>query len=266
MKLKKIYKRLLREQGFSEEARELSEKLSDYKTDEKNLIFRAENNVIDTWKEREIRKDRKPRDTGEFTDAVVSELEDHIYTQYPKRSQSKFGVSKEYRSKLVMYADHNYIVFPHKQANIASLDMDSFTAYFEDATQNISDASNRNRLHEENVDLPDMIEKFFGIVNEPKPIEDTDMNWIGENWKELKEVATRKKDDRDMNRDEVYIAYQLYMFMVNIERYFDDLEHGTKPFSAEIIFDGPSYLLINKDFFGDYFVWSEDEWKLNIQD
>lgn len=265
MRLKEIFKKVLKEQDFSEEAQELSQVLSNYRTDERNLIYRAESNIVDAWREREIRKDRKPRDTGEFTDAVISELEDHIYTQYPKRSQSKFGVTKEYTDKLEMYANHNYIVFPHKSADIASLDIDSFTAYFEDATQNIKNSSNRFYHEKENIDLPDVVEKFLNIVNEPKPTEDLNMGWIGKNWKKAKKaIKKRKADSRTLSRDEAYIVSELELFIKRVGQYFDDLEMNVEPYSAEVIFDGPSYLLINTTFFEDYFVWSDNSWKVNV--
>lgn len=199
--------------------------MSKYKTNSKNLIYRADKGdygILDTWKERKIRKDRKPLDTGKFIDILISELEDSIYPNYPKRKESKFGVTKEYKGKLNMYSGQTYIVFPHKNANIASLNQDSFTAYFDKAQTHFENAIG---VYSHELDLPGIVDEFLSQSYEVENNQSI-FKWNENKWKKLKEVIENKRTEPSITGKEAEIISELFLFVVKIERYFSDLEGG----------------------------------------
>lgn len=265
------FKKILENKEEQTAARYLDDQLKlEYKNENKNLLYRKDETLIDTWKERDIRKDRKPLDTDTLVNKIVKCLEVKKFSNVPKRSKSKFAVSEGGKENLSLYSGYTYICFPHEDADVVSLNKDSYTKYFEKAYKHLRSAKERydedsGRFELKREEVPEVIIKFMDQLLDDwrydKSFVET-RNFICKNYDEI----VNKTADASSNSYEFHATPKLLNDLVTafskIESYFRDMEAGIKKGSEEVIFDGPSYILVHPDFFDEYFKWMDGMWQL----
>lgn len=263
MKLKKI----LKEQNDKKLAKKLDEKLQgEYLNTNRNLLFRSEQDLADAWNEKKIRKDRNPQDTAAFIDAIIMQLERDHYPEVPKRRKSKFAVTEEGKDQLSMYSGYTFVCFPHQSSNVYSIEEDAFTAYFQEAKSNFEKAVSKWYTSRNEYDFPDVIENFLQTFWDEwnggrGEMYGETMEFVSNNWKRLRKT-TKKLNKNYEDTKKTRILSNLYRGFRNIFLYFEEMEKGIVEGYEEIIFDGPSYIIIDETFFDTYIEWSEGSWGL----
>lgn len=250
-----------------QKAREMDNLLEEnYYSSCRHLLYRSDTTNAQTWKIKEIRSRRKPMSTPSYLDAIIMQLERDHYPHLPMRSRSKFAVEGNNQLKLSMYSGSTEICFPRKNADIYSLDEDSFTAYFSEARTHIEKGLYRYDREKRDVDLPKVIERFLEIFNnefvgrQNEMYSDT-MEFISNNWNELREES-RDANSIKGNKHEKFIGNRIYRFLRNLNSYFQNLEKGVQAESEEVIFNGSDYLLVDVGFFNEFFDWYDKRWQL----
>lgn len=264
MKLTDILREQQEEVQEIEAARELDRKMDQFQNGNQKLLFRAEDRIVDDYMIRKIRSMRKPRDTAPFIDAVVMALERTKYRSVPRRNASKFAVTEEEFQKLSMYGSAKYVVFPHEKGKIASLEGDAYTLYFDKAERNASKAGG---MYKARMDLGfEVLNRLAAAFSEIENRGSGDdgiymhlMEIVEYDWDGIGEKAVEAA--RGAGLEERTILNALKRFYDLINQYFKDLKSGIHA-GGEILFDGPKYLLVNREFFNEYFDWNGSAWRL----
>lgn len=213
-----------------------------------DLLVRGSNVEIDLFKEREIRKDRKPRDTIKLADAIIDGIEDGFYPDVPKRSQSKFAATDDNIDEVQQYGDFVYYCFPHKSAKIVSLEHDSLQ-YFEDM-RGLTTFVLKNFLGEFSHQKVPNTHAFMAAIFDAKNHGDLNSlyNHARRNWDEVV-YELNNIDQADFDQQQEDLFWDVSFRLEQIQNYFEDMKSGIQPNSKEVIFDGPKYLIVNRRFF-----------------
>lgn len=235
------------------------------------LLYRGSNVDIGDWKVRDIRKDRKPRDTHEYLQTTIDLVAEKMYPNVPKRSESKFAansVSEAERYAASMYDGSGgsvKVVFPEKGANVASFDSDTLTLYFGavesyfnqidwnlDSSVELTDnpIGKNQKLYHKFINLAlDVFDRKTHKTNEFVEI-------IKNHGDEIKAYAKKDKIKHEKLGEKVLGAIN------TIEAYFEEMKPGISGNAEEVIFDGDKYLAIEKEFFEKNFEF-DGKWKLD---
>lgn len=262
MKLKKI----LQETFDYKSAQELYRTLVDdgYKIDlsPSQLIYRGVSSDVSDWTVRGIRKNREPRNTYPYFDMLIYQIEDHLGSRVPRRRHSKFASGK--REIADEFGDV-YLCFPEQNANIVSFPQDTYDYFYEA----------QDYLHEVAYDFYE-IESDPSIETGNEPL-DTFLVYLTKLVFDKNSVAAAYVADYIYNEHETIIdqaenyiqntrgsqRLDLLEDAINsIWNYIDDMQPGVVPNSGEVIFDGDSYVLVDEEFFKEYFEWGGSNWKL----
>lgn len=221
-----------------------------------NLIIRGTDEKIDKFKEKKIRKDRSPRDTKSFTDALVNGIEDGYYPNVPKRSESKFAGTPDQISEIQQYGEYIYYCFPHETADVKSLPNDAIN-YFD------APFSSTPELLLKNVkkDLSPCFVELLKILRLGIPKR---MYQYGKNqWScvliEVDKLKPREliKNPEDLEgerlEDFIRMIESVKNYVNNVTDYFTEMEDGVTLGSSEVIFDGPKYLIVERDYLSENF-------------
>jgi len=255
-----------------EDTNKLSNVLPEFQTDipPSKLLYRGSKIDIGNWKVRDIRKDRKPRDTHEYLQKIFDLVAEKMYPNVPKRSESKFAansVSEAERYAASMYDGSGgsvKVVFPEKGANVASFDSDTLTLYFGavesyfnqfdwnlDSKVELTDnpIGKNQKLYHKFIDLAlDVFDRKTHKINEFVEI-------IKNHGDEIKKYAKKEKIKREKLGNKVLGAIN------TIEAYFEEMKAGISGSAEEVIFDGNKYLAIEKEFFEETFEF-DGKWKV----
>lgn len=260
-------KKLLESQKELQKAREMDKLIREkYYSCTAHLLYRSDTTNTDNWTVKKIRSRRRPMNTPDYLDAIIMQLERDHFSNLPKRSRSKFAVVGNNQLKLGMYQGSTEICFPRKDADIYSLDEDSFTAYFNEAERSLEKAVFRYVDNKGDVSFPEVIERFLEIFSS-EYVENQDemysgtMEYVSNNWSELKEKS-REVNAANQSEEEKFIGSRVYRFFRNLNFYFKDLDEGIKADAEEVIFNGSDYLLVDVGFFNEFFDWYNGCWQL----
>lgn len=252
-------KSLLTEQKSVEKLNNLLQEK--YRDDIRHLIYRGTSTSVENYDVRQIRKDRIPRDTPMIIEGIVSAYEQNLYSNYPKRSESKFGATN--RKVVSVYGSHQVVVFPEKDASVKSLEKDSTPIFFKPAFYSLKrvleDSSfNRWMKNLKEKGFKDLL-NFFGLAIKFKVGNlnfDSWKNYLNKNLNSvLKEVKKLSSSDLDDS-----IAENVTYVFHNIERYFKQGKDQVGQNDDEVIFDGDTYLRVDPKIFESNFMWSGRRW------
>lgn len=237
------------------------------------LLIRGSDHNIEDFKEFDIRKDRKPRDTSRSSNAVIAALEDGYYTNRPKRRESKFATLQNNRALASKFGDSVYYVFPHKSAKIASFYQDSI-----EYTNGLAPGYSRIRRFISEGDFPILfafievmreIKKFDMFFNEQATKHKDLYSFIKQNWPDLKQEIEKlfnldirsSKEFKDakpeITVEKVVNSYQNWI--QGFENYFSEMVDGIPKSgnAKEVMFDGPKYLEANQSYFNSNFDYTD---------
>lgn len=223
-------------------------------------VYRGSSYDIDQFQEREIRKDREPRDTSSITDNFINGVEDGYYPDVPKRSQSKFGTV--FKKEAKRYGDYVYVVIPHKEANVVSLSRDSID-YFYGFRPGVEKL--QKYIEDELPKLSKLLEIFQNRYSDKRGLfyeEDGSYGFyeLAKNhWDEIKgEIERLRKVGIPFNKEvdglKSDVSYKMLVRNIEkwksgIEDYFGEMKEGVQSNADEVIFDGPKYLIVQQDFY-----------------
>lgn len=237
---------------------------SDFQGSQYPTIYRGTRNSVDVFDVREIRKDRRPTGTRLEAQGLVDAYENNVYTNWPKRSESKFGSPD--RVSAGGYGPHEVVVFPEKSADVCWIEYDPTTQFFHDsysALKTIIDS----KMFGEFLDILDMngfeessqflfkAEKFYKdqvSYEEYNKYLNSNIEGLRNEYEELKNEKTELQHQRG----------ELLKVFRAIEMYFSTLKEGANKGAYEVIFNGEKYMRIDADFFEDNFSWSGKRWKV----
>ncbi len=256
-----------------EDKNSLSDVLSEFQMDipPSKLLYRGSKVDIGNWKVRDIRKDRKPRDTHEYLQKIFDLVAEKMYPNVPKRSESKFAANSV--SEAAKYAASMYdgsdgsvkVVFPEKEANVASFDSDTLTLYFGavesyfnqidwnlDSNVELTDnpIGKNQKLYHKFIDLAlDVFDRKTHKINDFVEI-------IKNHGDKIKTYAKKEKIKHEKLGEKVLGAIN------TIEAYFEEMKSGISGSAEEVVFGGDKYLAVEKEFFEDNFEFN-GSWKLD---
>lgn len=231
------------------------------------LLIRGSNNHVEKFKQFEIRKNRKPRDTSRSSNDIIAALEDGYYPTRPKRRESKFATVKGKFEIASKFGSNTNFVFPHKTSNIVSFPEDSI-----DYIKGLGPGY--KRFVEQYLDvkkfpvLHGLVETYSDIKNfdtfffsEQKGIKHKGLySFIKQNWLKLKEEI-RELNRVDVSDDDIIggskvgrtanrVIENYQTWVSGFEKYFSKMMKGVPSGQKieEVMFDGPKYLSVNLDF------------------
>ena len=192
-------------------------------------------------------------------------LKNEYYPNRPKRRESKFATAHTNHALASKFGNSVNFIFPHKEAKIASFPQDSV-----EYTNGLAPGYSRIRKYISG----DRFSTLFGFIEVMREIKQFDMffteqavnhkelyNFIKQNWPELKKEikklsdldirSTKKFKDAkpEITVERVVDSYQNWI--QGFEDYFSKMTDGL-PESGnvkEVMFDGPKYLEVNRNFF-----------------
>ncbi len=241
-------KELLKEDNGDAKEKLISLLKNKYRTTDP-LLLRGTDDKVDLFKEKQIRKDRKPRDTDEKTDVIVSAVEDEFYSNYPKRQESKFAVTEDRYDTASEYGSNVYYCFPHNSAFVASLPNDAI-----DYLPNYVAFELRELLDSVDYMKAPAILGFVETYLNTKTSTGATMNqlysYIRREWGEMLEEYNKLHGIRNTinDKDAANKLQDVGWFIGGIKKYFDELEQGVRESSGEVLFDGPSYLVVSRSY------------------
>lgn len=261
MRLKEI---LTENSGYEAEAKKLHGLLQDKYTGPKNPLYRGYSEDVDTFKVKNIRKNRRPSDTPRYLQRLVDEMaEDYDALEIPKRRESKFASTS--RSFAASFGQP-YICFPEKDANIVSSKYDTWEQTLARVHSHFKKSINlyerkdwkKETIKERYPDLAraiqllkdakeeDSLERKFGLVEKL-------WNFFDENREEI------QRQGELSGIEELLSAFSLIEV-----HYLDTFDKSIGKNDEEVMFDGDTYLLVDPEFFDRYFEWDRmyGKWKI----
>jgi len=256
----------------SSEKRARAERLDHYlqtkfKNDSRVLLYRGTSTEVDDWQEKKIRKDREPKDTRVAIHHIVDAISENYYPGFPKRSESKYASTSDYKSSLKDYGPNIYIVFPEKDADIVSWEHDTYK-FLNNAGIKISNYNKLEPLSEVLMEEGfENLSKFLKLYylkqhQNMRGVEDRLKEVVGNSWNEIKtelKTAYKKGAAEDFRLAPVLDGIE------SIEKYFERGMVGIHQGTFEIMFNGSEYLVVEESFFEEHFVW-RGQWQIKERD
>lgn len=257
MRLKDILKESNSDIKSSDDLEELEEELASGKWYmEEELIYRGETfRDTSTWKVRKIRKNRKPKDTPPYIQAIVDGMAANFETDYPLRSESKFGGGSYRKGELKGYGDLK-VCFPQKSASVFNRHHDTYTLFQTLSTKAKSiKASDKDKIDKERYPH---IYKFLKYLESPHDKREKIFQLLTKHYSEIFDSCVNLVEKNTL----ITFEY-MYDFLDEIqEGYFGELEKGVSSHSYEHIFDGEKYLVVDAEIFERGFHFEDGLWKL----
>lgn len=249
MRLKKLL--------YEDQKESLDEKLEEFKSDNKTLLYRQTDTVIDgKFEVRSIReKMRMPLGASVFPQVFIDFLIDKNNMDVPKRSQSKYAMTE--KPGKYIFGDHTYVVFPQKNSNIVSFEKDTV-----DYRVEVDRAFDRINFHyQDDIDqyhyFNKLLEKATNInIEDEKTVEEF-RSFVEDKWKYV------IQDRQNIYRDESFpkeLKENVRKMFESFHKYFDNMKKGVVGGSEEIIFDGDKYLAVDMDYFEKNVRWNGFRW------
>lgn len=230
-------------------------------------ILRAEDRKHYPAAIRDIRKDRVPLDSKRVVHEILSAMAKRPeYSEYPSRKESKFGATSDREEYLKQYGPNIYYVFPESDARICSHDEDAyytmrdigrllrsnlseFESYFDGKYDEIDYEDRKKRY--------DKLQKFTSAVNnyEWDRLEKVIIQSLSELIDEAEKLADEKYGGVGFSAEDIVEGFEL------CDEYFDNLYLGVVGSSEEIMFDGDTYLAVDRNWFDKNFQYN-DGWEL----
>lgn len=240
------FKKLLLEKNRKDKLKRLlNERYQVFNT----LLVRGTNYNVQHFEEKEIRKDRKPVDTGEKEDVIVSAIEDAYYPNVPKRQRSKFAATESKEEEVIQYGENIYYCFPHKDADVVSLPKDAIT-YFRGYMSFDLRHLLKNFEYQKLPATMGFVEEYQNATSISAGVNQL-YNYVRRNWKDIvEEMRSIEFDKEKLETDSksLDVLFDVKEYISDIHEYFDSMKEGVRDPSPEVIFDGPKYLLVNKSY------------------
>ena len=236
-------KSLLLEQQIEAEAKKLHNllKKGEYDTP-KTELYRGKGEKVTSVLEKTTKSNvtRAPRNTKEYLDDLIDIIYMDCYPQFPRRKKSRFATTIERYAR--SYGKFVYVIYPHKNALISSIDDDPFDTFhsidmkvknmdFDKLTEVIRDEY--DEVSEQTIQIYKLI---YEAVNEN--LKAGDVKRLGC----LETIVDKVKGLRfnDMEIEDLNLA--IASVFISLKKYFESMELGypyeTLKMGGEVIFQG----------------------------
>lgn len=236
------------------------------------------------WEVKNIRKNRKPRDTGKWIDNIIEQVRSKYYPNIPSRRKVKFAGSGPIGLEEIKKYGMPYLVFPERNSNVHSLKKDAIF-YFEDIKKAAIDIrkhvrGGKNYMGEKsskaykeviekfNDKYEDLIEllkifDFTGLIRDvsfgynwnksPSKLVVECREFIYDLDKNHDKFLDKEKSEKNLTKSKVYgklskAVENLEIFLGSVSSYFSEMRSGVEPNSGEVIYSGDQYICVHRDF------------------